>query len=174
MAQQTINIGSSANDGTGDTIRDAFYKVNANFTELYAVPGYASVQRAANQSIANGGTTGFSWDVEVADNNSIWSAGAPTRFTVSGTGNMVATISATVNFAANATGYRRLLIYKNGSSTGRLAAYNVDGSASFNTFISVYAQIPCVNGDYFEIVPSQASGGALNATGYADILISQL
>lgn len=35
MAQQTIGIGTSANDGTGDTIRDAFDKCNDNFTELY-------------------------------------------------------------------------------------------------------------------------------------------
>ncbi|MER9814307.1 hypothetical protein [Mesorhizobium sp. M0129] len=35
MAQQTINIGAIANDGTGDPIRDAFNKANANFTELY-------------------------------------------------------------------------------------------------------------------------------------------
>jgi hypothetical protein len=36
MAQQTIGLGASANDGTGDPIRTAFGKVNANFTELYA------------------------------------------------------------------------------------------------------------------------------------------
>jgi hypothetical protein len=35
MAQQTINIGAVANDGTGDAIRDAFDKANDNFTELY-------------------------------------------------------------------------------------------------------------------------------------------
>ena len=35
MAQQTINIGSSANDGTGDPLRTAFDKINDNFTELY-------------------------------------------------------------------------------------------------------------------------------------------
>lgn len=35
MAQQTINIGTVANDGTGDPIRDAFDKANDNFTELY-------------------------------------------------------------------------------------------------------------------------------------------
>ena len=35
MAKQTINIGSAANDGTGDGLRTAFNKVNANFTELY-------------------------------------------------------------------------------------------------------------------------------------------
>lgn len=35
MAQQTINIGTIANDGTGDTLRDAGDKINDNFTELY-------------------------------------------------------------------------------------------------------------------------------------------
>ena len=35
MAKQTINVGSSANDGTGDKNRVAFQKTNANFTELY-------------------------------------------------------------------------------------------------------------------------------------------
>ena len=37
MAQQLINIGSAANDRTGDTWRDAFDKTNENFTELYDV-----------------------------------------------------------------------------------------------------------------------------------------
>ena len=35
MAQTTINVGSNANDGTGDDLRSAFIAVNANFTELY-------------------------------------------------------------------------------------------------------------------------------------------
>ena len=35
MAKQTINIGSSANDGTGDPLRSAMDKTNDNFTELY-------------------------------------------------------------------------------------------------------------------------------------------
>ena len=35
MAKQTINIGTTANDGTGDPLRDAFDKCNDNFTELY-------------------------------------------------------------------------------------------------------------------------------------------
>ena len=34
MAIQTINIGTIANDGTGDDLREAFVKVNNNFTEL--------------------------------------------------------------------------------------------------------------------------------------------
>ena len=36
MAQQVINIGGTANDGTGDPLRTAFTKANQNFAELYA------------------------------------------------------------------------------------------------------------------------------------------
>ena len=35
MARQNINIGTNANDGTGDPLRTAFDKVNDNFIELY-------------------------------------------------------------------------------------------------------------------------------------------
>lgn len=36
MARQNINIGSVANDGTGDTIRAGGDKINDNFIEVYA------------------------------------------------------------------------------------------------------------------------------------------
>lgn len=36
MAQQLINIGTTANDGTGDPLRTAFDKINDNFTEVYS------------------------------------------------------------------------------------------------------------------------------------------
>ena len=39
MARQDIYLGVEGNDGTGDSIREAFKKANENFTELYAVFG---------------------------------------------------------------------------------------------------------------------------------------
>ena len=39
MAKQTIGIGASANDGSGDPLRIAFDKVNDNFNELYSNGG---------------------------------------------------------------------------------------------------------------------------------------
>lgn len=35
MAKQTINVGSQANDGTGDSLRSGAQKVNSNFNEVY-------------------------------------------------------------------------------------------------------------------------------------------
>jgi hypothetical protein len=46
MAKQTINLGTSANDGTGDKLRTAFEKINENFDEVYdlSVIGAQGVQ----------------------------------------------------------------------------------------------------------------------------------
>jgi hypothetical protein len=38
MAKITLNVGSNANDGTGDTLRSAMQNVNTMFTELYESP----------------------------------------------------------------------------------------------------------------------------------------
>jgi len=42
MAKQAINVGTTANDKKGDSLRAAFQKVNANFTELYEAVGLAT------------------------------------------------------------------------------------------------------------------------------------
>ena len=42
MAQEIINIGVTADDGTGDTIRGSGIKINNNFTELYATSSGSS------------------------------------------------------------------------------------------------------------------------------------
>jgi len=39
MARQEVDIGVEGNDGTGDSIRESFRKVNENFQEIYAVVG---------------------------------------------------------------------------------------------------------------------------------------
>ena len=42
MAKQSIGIGSSANDGTGDPLRTAFDKITDNFDELYGATAEAN------------------------------------------------------------------------------------------------------------------------------------
>lgn len=77
MAQLIINVGTAANDGTGDFVRQAWQKTNANFTELY------------DFTVAISGTTAtLQWDVAALE------ATMPTK--VEGlTGNTVVTIATT-------------------------------------------------------------------------------
>lgn len=68
-AQQTINRGTTAGDGTGETLYSAFGRVSANFDELYSLASYqaekfgasasaaASVNTAAFQAAINRGGT---------------------------------------------------------------------------------------------------------------------
>jgi Bacteriophage T4 gp9/10-like protein len=54
MTQQTINVGTTIGDGTGDGLHTAGQKINSNFTELYTrAPAGLSGVLAADQ------TTGY-------------------------------------------------------------------------------------------------------------------
>ena len=55
MAQQTINVGATANDGTGDGLRTAYIKCNDNFQELYNTTITPTVipNGTSNVSVAN-------------------------------------------------------------------------------------------------------------------------
>ena len=56
MGKQTIFIGTTANDGTGDALRTAFDKVNDNFDELYStgfMSRFDATTRPIYESILN-------------------------------------------------------------------------------------------------------------------------
>jgi len=69
MARQGINIGSSANDGTGDPLRTAFDKINDNFVELYGTDNDLNTLDANldvnNNQITTGVTNG---DITITPN----------------------------------------------------------------------------------------------------------
>ena len=54
MARIALNVGSNANDGTGQTLRSAMQDVNTMFTELYASPLFADgISISGNNISAN-------------------------------------------------------------------------------------------------------------------------
>ena len=58
MTRQDINIGASANDGTGDTLRSAGSKINSNFRELYVQFGGESSSLSTLITIKDSDGTG--------------------------------------------------------------------------------------------------------------------
>ena len=52
MAQEIINIGTSANDGQGDPLRVAFQKINNNFSQLYS-SGFLTYQTTTFDDSSN-------------------------------------------------------------------------------------------------------------------------
>jgi hypothetical protein len=53
MAKQTVDIGSTANDGTGDSIRNGGDKINDNFTELFNALGNGTTIAANTGTLAS-------------------------------------------------------------------------------------------------------------------------
>jgi hypothetical protein len=71
MAQQIINIGTIANDNTGDTLRGAGQKLNDNFDEIYAaLPLVAPSTWVPTLTDSGGGRT-YSFTINTARHTAI-------------------------------------------------------------------------------------------------------
>ena len=81
MTQEIINIGSTANDKTGDPLRLAFEKINNNFTQLYSIAGGAGAAAGVDGSIQFRATNNLN---AVAYINNVWVAfAAPKKYFMS-------------------------------------------------------------------------------------------
>jgi len=102
MTQKVINIGIQGNDGTGDSIRESFSKVNQNFNELYAVFGLGGTLQlsslgdwAKTDGLPDTYTTN---QIIAADNTSGTTIGPRTLTSVNGTV-VITHTSGTIDFA---------------------------------------------------------------------------
>ena len=120
MALQTIGLGSSANDGNGDTLRAAGTKINANTGEIYARFGSGS---------ANGAT------LETATSGNILVGNGSKFASVTTTGDFDISSAGAINVRADngASGVHKITI-PSGSAPGSTAntLYNIGGSLYFN------------------------------------------
>jgi len=97
VAKQTIGIGTSANDGTGDPLRDAFDKVNDNFDEVYSAFTFAS----NNATVANNVLIGNSTVNSVANSTTVSISNSTSEVTA--TSGSILVGNSTVNSVANSS-----------------------------------------------------------------------
>ena len=97
MAKQTIGIGTTANDGTGDPLRDAFDKVNDNFDEVYSAFTFAS----NNATVANNVLIGNSTVNSVANSTTVSISNSTSEVTA--TSGSILVGNSTVNSVANSS-----------------------------------------------------------------------
>lgn len=71
MSQQVINVGSTANDNNGDTLRGSWIKANDNFTELFAALPLVSPSTWVPTLIDSGGGRTFAITTNTARHTSI-------------------------------------------------------------------------------------------------------
>ena len=143
MSKQSLNLGTAANDNTGDTLRAGGDKINDNFTELYDAVGAGGEIRlsianaAANQVLRFNGTnfvpsdyTSLTSALDTNGNSIISSSNANITVTPNGTGNVLlnyGTGTATFNGTTNIVDFTTNIYYKNEYS----AIGNAPAAASY-------------------------------------------
>ena len=140
MAKQTISIGSAPNDGTGDTLRNAFDKTNDNFDELYTTVTSANNLFLGNSTV-NATITSVTVDLGVNSTSTAFHLGAngnvglgntTTTHTLSITGNL-AVSSNTLSLGSSSAGANGYTYLPNGVKLnwGWVSANSTDGNATF-------------------------------------------
>ena len=120
MARQEINIGTTANDGTGDPLRTAFDKINDNFIELYGTDGDSNTL-AANLDI-NG------WNIISSRSNE------DIRILPAGTGGVIASAVRIAGTTISSDDSTQITIAENVQTTGTM---NVSGAATLATSLTL-------------------------------------
>lgn len=149
-------------DGTadGEAVQQNFDGISAAVNP--PVP-QARVYNSAALSIVNGGAGTFlTFDSERYDNGALHSTTSDTgRLTAPVTG--LYDIGASVDFAANSTGYRQIALRLNGATFIAAQMGNAVASPQAHQ-VQVSTQYHLTAGDYVEVRATQGSGGALNIT----------
>jgi hypothetical protein len=114
---------------------------------------------SAAQSTTNGVALTLTWDTEEGDDDGMHDAGAPTRVVLPLDG--VYRIVGQAPFDANATGFRTLVLARNGAGIREVLMPAVSG---VRTTPILAAEIVAAAGDYVELVAFQNSGATLGIT----------
>jgi len=173
-----VKDGATAIETLGDSIDASFvdlkggttgqFLAKASGTDLdftWSTPSISfvgvSVKATTNQSISNSTFTAVTWDSEYYDTNTFHSTSSNTsRFTIPAGKAGYYAIIGRLDYAANATGNRRIAVYKNGvliqGSVFVAPAGGFEISNAIQTILSLAVS------DYVEIYAWQNSGGALD------------
>jgi hypothetical protein len=173
VADPKGNLLAEAVQRNFDDLADAF-PLRPTATNFAQAP-QARVTRASAQSIPTSTLTAVSFDTERYDRGTkdgMFDAVAPTRLTCRVSG--LYAIAGAVEWPANATGYRRILLRVGGLTVIAEDLVPVN-SASVVTRHNVASEYRLAGGDYVELLCEQNSGGALNvnaANDYTPVLLA--
>lgn len=189
MVRQVINVGTVADDGTGDKLRDAMIKVNDNFEELYvndantALRGIDLDDLSITTASANtGGALAYNDSTGVftftpADLDSIETG--VVEFTVTNNGSSAYRFNGggttnddnptlylqkgnTYKFAVNASGHPFYLKTQTGTGTGDQYTDGVTNNGTDNGTVTLVLQHDAPDQIYYQCSVHSAMNGTIN------------
>lgn len=125
----------------------------------------ARVKRSSDLSVASATVTTVSWATEVHDSGSMWTAGSPSRVTITRAGLYLVVGSA--SWDVNAAGFRSVKVMWTPISTGvavdaaSQSKHRANGAPLADDDLSAQNVLLCSVGDYFEMTVLQNTGAAL-------------
>ena len=152
MTIQTINLGNYANDGTGDDLRTAFQKVNANFAEVAGTASIIGGRNLGTITLSSG-------------------TGAGTAITVANTANLIAgmLVSVTGGTGIFASNTRIVSISNPTTFVVDVAPTTPLSGATINAILpgGVFAQRSTTN---LEFKPLISTNNTVTFTGYSSAI----
>ena len=147
-------------------------KVNSGATapEWAAAAGASfvgcNIYRNSNVSIPNATATAIEYNTEVFDTDAFHDNSTnPSRVTIPAGKGGKYLFTAWNNFASNATGYRNMDLFINGTTLTGSSGVGWTPNASGNNSGTIAVILDLVATDYVEVLVTQTSGGNLNLTG---------
>jgi len=142
MAKQTINIGASANDGTGTPLRTAFDYCNLNFTELYTAVGPSgnNIVVPGTATITGAATVGTTLGVTGVSTFAAGTALLPGITTTGDTNTGIFNPSADT-WAVSTGGTERFRVNSTGLGVGVVPSYNLDVQGADNSIIAQFGGV---------------------------------
>jgi len=167
MAQQVINIGNTANDGTGDPLRTAMGKINSNFSDYYttvvinATTKTVAFSNTITITGANGTSTSTinSTSYTGTSNNSVYLAGYLGNNYVLSTDSR--TLTGNLNFTGANVFFSNGINVSNGSFIANASGISVNTGLSVSSItVSNTANVGILN-----VTNNVSVGGNLSITG---------
>jgi hypothetical protein len=152
MSKQTINVGTNQDDGTGDSLRAAFVKVNDNFTEVYNELG--------GVALSNISMSGSTISTDTADSGIIIDPNGTGTITLTGNTTLTGTLD-----VSGALSPASLAVTAGATVGGDLGVTGTLTAGTFSPSSITISGVSNLNGD---VNLGDASGDTITVTGRFD------
>jgi len=149
MARINIGVGSAPNDGTGDTLRDAFVAVNSMTTEIYGADFVDYDKLAGEFTTSSAFTAATDFDID---------------FSTAAVFTTTSAIAMDLNFTNAEIGQVKTIIVTDSGGTSSLTfdtgtntVVNLNGTYSATAGAVNYIQAQCIAANSFILTISQAA-----------------